>query len=179
MLKATTEGIYNDCTNVVLYKGAGSGKKEKVGVYCWLNSGDSYTDLSGNAREPASPVWRWFENCAQEITIGIEVTVDGKSVFKSSFPVCKTTAAPVDDRDHKQKTLAFTFKGGRTFKGEYQTSSTETVEGNIWQTSADADDLLLGVSFRQQQAKSNSPKHNSNCSARPPFCPGSRYRHFS
>jgi hypothetical protein len=36
------EGIYNDCTNVVLYKtSASSLPKEKVGIYCWLND-DSY-----------------------------------------------------------------------------------------------------------------------------------------
>lgn len=32
------EAIYNDCTNVVLYKSSpSSGAREKVGVYCWLN----------------------------------------------------------------------------------------------------------------------------------------------
>lgn len=96
---------------------------------------------------PPSPVWYWFQSCAEKATMGIEVTVDGKSVFKSSFPICKTTNPPADDRDGKQKILAFTFKGGRTFQGEYQTTSGETVEGNIWQAGADADDLLLGVSF--------------------------------
>ena len=50
--------------------------------------------------------------------MGIEVTVDGKSVFKSSFTICKTTNATADDQDHKQKILAFTFKGGRMF-GRY------------------------------------------------------------
>jgi hypothetical protein len=30
------EGIYNDCTNVVLYKSSSDAKK-KLGVYCWLN----------------------------------------------------------------------------------------------------------------------------------------------
>jgi hypothetical protein len=42
MVKADeNEGIYNDCTNVVLSR-VNSGVKEKVGVYCWLNSGDCY-----------------------------------------------------------------------------------------------------------------------------------------
>jgi len=42
MVKANVnEGVYNDCTNVVLYK-ASSGVNEKVGVYCWSSSGDCY-----------------------------------------------------------------------------------------------------------------------------------------
>ena len=35
------EGIYNDCTNVVLLKSSGA-EKEKIGVYCWLNDDDCY-----------------------------------------------------------------------------------------------------------------------------------------
>jgi hypothetical protein len=107
------------------------------------------TSASAAPQSPASasPVWHWFQNCAAKTTMGVEVTVDGKSVFKSSFPICKTTNAPADSRDGKQRILAFTFKGGRTFQGEYQTTSAEPVEGNIWQAGADADGLLLGVSF--------------------------------
>ena len=42
MVGATTEGIYNDCTNIILYKATSSGEREKVGVYCWLNDGQCY-----------------------------------------------------------------------------------------------------------------------------------------
>jgi len=100
-----------------------------------------------------SPVWHWFQTCAQKTTMGIEVTVDGKSVFKSSFPICKTTIAPAEHRDGKHKILAFNFQGGRKFQGEYQTTSGETVEGNIWQAGADPDDLILGVSFVSKTQK--------------------------
>jgi hypothetical protein len=79
--------------------------------------------------------------------MGIEVRVDGKSVFRSSFPICKRTSPPSADRSGKQEILAFTFKGGRTFQGQYQTNSEETVEGNIWQAAPDPDGLILGVSF--------------------------------
>jgi hypothetical protein len=38
---AANEGVYTDCTNVVLFK-AGTSTKERVGVYCWSNSNDCY-----------------------------------------------------------------------------------------------------------------------------------------
>jgi hypothetical protein len=120
---------------------------------------------ASQSQVPAAPVWYWFQNCAQKGTMGIEVTVDGKSVYKSSFPICKTTNAPADDRDGKQKILAFAFKGGRTFQGEYQTTSAEMLEGNIWQAGADADDLLLGVSFVSK--KQNQTLLNTVQIARP------------
>lgn len=41
VLAAAAEGIYQDCTNVLLYKSSGAAR-EKVGVYCWASSGDCY-----------------------------------------------------------------------------------------------------------------------------------------
>ena len=38
---AADEGVYNDCTNVVLLKSHGAAK-EKIGVYCWANEGDCF-----------------------------------------------------------------------------------------------------------------------------------------
>ena len=43
--------------------------------------------------------------------------------------------------------MAFYFKGGHEFQGEYRTAKTQTIEGNIWQAAEDPDGLLLGVSF--------------------------------
>jgi hypothetical protein len=114
---------------------------------------------------PASPVWQWFQNCADKTTMGIRVRVDGKSVFKSSFPICKTANAPHSDGDGKQKTLVFTFRCARKFQGEYQTSNAEMIEGNIWQAGADADDLLLGISFVSK--KQNQILLNTTQIARP------------
>jgi hypothetical protein len=38
---AADDAIYQDCTDVVLFKSSGI-TKEKIGVYCWLDSGDCY-----------------------------------------------------------------------------------------------------------------------------------------
>ena len=38
---AGVDAVYQDCTNVVLYRLSGD-VREKVGVYCWLGSGDCY-----------------------------------------------------------------------------------------------------------------------------------------
>ena len=80
MLNATTEGIYNDCTNVVLYKATTSGQKEKVGVYCWLNSGDSYTDVVSSVQQPGISVSE-----AKEL-VGLALHSQG---FPSSSPHCE------------------------------------------------------------------------------------------
>jgi hypothetical protein len=54
MVKAdANEAIYNDCTNVFLYRTTSSGVKEKVGLYCWLTSGDLYTDVQASATSPS------------------------------------------------------------------------------------------------------------------------------
>lgn len=78
--------------------------------------------------------------------MGVEALLDGKVVYRSSFPICKTIDAS-EMADRQQRILAFHFKGGHLCQGEYHTTSAQTIEGNIWQAGADPDDLILGVSF--------------------------------
>ena len=76
----------------------------------------------------------------------VELLVDAKLVYHSSFPICRID--PSDRADSRQRVLAFRFKGGRLFEERgIQTASTQTIEGNIWQAGADPDDLILWVSF--------------------------------
>ncbi len=67
-------------------------------------------------------------------------------IYRNSFPVC-----PVDNRaketEPEHKILAFAFKGGYAFQGEYHTTRKDTIEGNIWQAGNDPDTILFGLSF--------------------------------
>ena len=101
---------------------------------------------SAQAETVPSPRWWWFQTCSESTTIGVEVVMDGKLAYRSSFPICNGTGAP-NKPDGKQKILSFSFNGGHLFQGEYHTTPAQTVEGNIWQAGADPDDLILGVSF--------------------------------
>jgi hypothetical protein len=79
--------------------------------------------------------------------MGIEVLLNGKMIHRSSFPIC-----PISDRsdwktERQQKIVAFYFKGGKAFQGEYRTTPTQTIEGNIWQAGNDPGVILIGVSF--------------------------------
>jgi hypothetical protein len=88
-------------------------------------------------------LWTWFGNCNEDRRIAIELLMNGKVVYHSSFPIC-----PISDPSKEtKKTVAFSIKGGHVFQGEYHTSQTQTIEGNIWQAGADPDAILLGVSF--------------------------------
>jgi len=89
--------------------------------------------------------WYWFQTCSQKTEMGIEVLLDGRSVYRSVFPICKTSKPR---QEPPQKLLAFRFKGGRYFEErEIQTHTTDSIEGNIWQAQSEPDALLLGVSF--------------------------------
>lgn len=91
IVRATAdEGIYNDCTNVVLYK-VGKDAKERVGVYCWETSGDCYL------------------SCPSEVNIDtVQSHVPDKIVQTSD--ICTTTSRPdcrkaVDFFDRFQKAV--------------------------------------------------------------------------
>jgi hypothetical protein len=99
-----------------------------------------------SAQSTARLTWQWFQNCSDSTTITVEVLVDGKMAYHSSFPVCRVDASKMPHR--QQRILVFRFQGGRQFQQRgIQTAPTQIVEGNIWQAGADPDDLILGVSF--------------------------------
>jgi hypothetical protein len=98
--------------------------------------------------QPAS-LWTWFGNCADKSYMRLEVLLRGKVIHRSSFPVCPITDLS-QEVGGQQKTVAFSFKGGHVFQGEYHTAMTQTIEGNIWQAGTDPGAILFGVSFSSQ-----------------------------
>jgi hypothetical protein len=89
------------------------------------------------------PLPIWFDNCAVAPgKLGITILINEKTIYRSSFPVCESK-----ERPKERKVVAFTFRGGHTFQGEYRTKPTQIVEGNIWQAGTDPDAIWLGISF--------------------------------
>lgn len=90
MVKAdASESIYNDCINIVLYKTTSSGAKEKIGVYCWLTSGDCY-----------------MVNCTPPQAETISPSVAGELVARPGEPEPVFSAFPVQDVYHGKPALA-------------------------------------------------------------------------
>jgi hypothetical protein len=91
-------------------------------------------------------LWYWFGDCHVGKMMGVEVLLNGKSVYHSEFRACL-----MDTKDTisegRRRIRVFYISGGYTFQGTYHTKKTEKIEGNIWQASAASDAMVLGVSF--------------------------------
>lgn len=110
-----------------------------------LNVWISYAAAQGPAQSStATGAWHWFEICDNTKHLGLVLLLDGKSVYRSQFSVCRNNRPTPTAEERK---IVFHLKGGRAFQGEYRTLPTQTIEANIWQAGADPDDLLLGVTF--------------------------------
>jgi len=100
--------------------------------------------------EAIDTLWHWFDTCSDERKMGVEVLLDGKAIYHSSFPVC-----PISDlgktKERPQKVMAFSFRGGHTFQGEYHTVRSQKIAGNIWQAGTDPGVILLGFSFSTKE----------------------------
>jgi hypothetical protein len=98
-------------------------------------------------------LWSWFGNCSQTRYMGIEVVLSQKVIYRSSFPVCpigdysKKVEDLLSARGAPGRKLVFSFKGGHVFQGEYHTTPTQTIEGNVWQAGTDPGAILFGLSF--------------------------------
>jgi hypothetical protein len=102
--------------------------------------------FSRSSSQSGEKVWYWFSDCQSGKMMGVEVLLDGKSIYRTEFRICSL------ERNDPQSAgppniKAFYFSGGHTFQGGYHTTKTQRIEGDIWQAGADPDALLLGVSF--------------------------------
>jgi hypothetical protein len=97
------------------------------------------------------PVWFWFATCGGP-TMKLEVRLDQKIIYQSSFPLCRADRSRVHSEGQKQG-LDFVFNSPRTivwqgYRDEDNTTHPgQEIEGSIWLAGADPQAMLLGVSF--------------------------------
>jgi hypothetical protein len=110
-----------------------------------LNVGTVYTAalLQDAARSSGTTAaWHWFQSCGGRANhLGLVVLIDGNSVYRSQFPVCRS------NEPSPKRTIAFHIKGGHVFRGDLRTSTTQTIAVNIQQASTDPAALPLRVTF--------------------------------
>jgi hypothetical protein len=94
----------------------------------------------------AEGVWYWFGDCPSGRMMGVQVLLEGKSVYRSHFRACLMERTDANT-ERQREIREFHFPGGHTFQGTYHTQKGETIQGNIWEAGADPDAILLGVSF--------------------------------
>ena len=108
--------------------------------------------MCGVQASPQEPVWFWFKSCGGP-AMTLEVRLDRRIIFKSSFPLCRADRSPVSGQG-ESKSLYFAFKphrvivwkGSRRDEGDPSPANQE-IDGDIWLAGSDPDDLLPGVSF--------------------------------
>ncbi|HMI52929.1 MAG TPA: hypothetical protein VK525_15565 [Candidatus Saccharimonadales bacterium] len=122
----------------------------KVVRYCLLTALFSLTLASNSfsqiSSRPEVGQWVWFGNCIPANMMEIDVLLDGKTIYRKQFSLCRT--GPDGTLTEKQQRIrAFHISGGHTLQGVFHTKATEQIEGNIWMGAASENDLVLGVSF--------------------------------
>jgi hypothetical protein len=112
--------------------------------------------LAGAVGGPAlpsqeGPVWFWFTSCGGP-AMNLEVRLDQKVLYKSSFPLCRAERSSVHSQGQARK-LHFVFRPRRAIvwqgyrEEDDTTDANQRIEGDIWLAGADPDALLMGISF--------------------------------
>lgn len=91
--------------------------------------------------ETPEVVWTWSKQCDGNHRLGVTVRLESKVLYRGVLPICRGS------RDAENGRVEFHFAGGHLFQGEYPTSSTDSIEGDIWQAGGESDALILGISF--------------------------------
>jgi len=101
------------------------------------------------------PVWSWFATCGGP-AMAIEVRLDGATICKAEFPVCHADRERVESQGQWIGKIRFSFSPSRSiiWKGYRDTTDItkagQVLKADLWQAGADPDDLLIGVSFSDQ-----------------------------
>ena len=99
------------------------------------------------AQQPSSKpdvsevVWTWSKQCKGDHKLGVKIHLYHKVLYRGVLAICPGS------RDGEDGRAEFHFSGGHTFQGRYHTLAKDSIEGDIWQASADPDALILGISF--------------------------------
>jgi hypothetical protein len=127
--------------------------------------------VSGQASTAArnEVVWHWFGDCAGGDSLVLEVTLDGKSIYSSAFPICQRRRSDIKP-EPQQRMLEFRFAGvPRRFGTQSRATEPEPLVGNIWERGRERHAILLGVSFATDQrvllntvhvARANAPSRS-------------------
>ncbi len=103
---------------------------------------------SAQAAQSSTPdevVWHWFNKCGDSKILIVEITLNNKTIYKSSFPICQLWRGDIPHEPEQKRLVFFIDKAEKqSLFGEPKDAR---VEGNIWKSGGDPDDIILGVSF--------------------------------
>jgi hypothetical protein len=97
--------------------------------------------------ENSDVVWTWSTRCSGEHKLRVTVRLDNKVLYRGVLPICRGSRNAEDGRSD------FHFAGGHTFQGEYHTSLTDSIRGDIWQAGGEPDAMILCISFDAGKGK--------------------------
>ncbi len=101
--------------------------------------------LSAQLSTPDEVVWHWFNKCGDAKKLTVEITLNNKSIYKSSFPICQLRRGDISyDPDPKRLVFILEKAEKQSLFGELKD---ESLEGNIWKAGGDSNYIILGVSF--------------------------------
>jgi len=96
-------------------------------------------------------VWHWFGDCADADSLALEVTLDGKSIYSSAFPICRLRRSAIRP-EPQQRLLELRFDGvPRRFGARHPSTEAVPIQGHIWEAGSERYAILLGVSFATEE----------------------------
>src|SRR5437879_1085397 len=104
-------------------------------------------------------VWHWFGECSEANLITAEVLLNGKSIYKSSFPICRMRRGDIQPKPQQRILYFFFQEETKSLFGEPQA---QQIEGNIWEAGGEHNSIILGVSFSTKDRIWLNTLHNAD-----------------
>src|SRR6266566_2162768 len=117
------------------------------------------------ASAPDAVVWHWFGDCASGDSLALDVTLDGKAIYGSTFPICQARRRAIKP-EPQQRILEFRFDAApRRFGTRSRVTDPQAIDANIWQAGAERNAIMLGVSFSTESLVLLNVRHLARADA--------------
>ena len=109
--------------------------KSAVMLCSVLVAATAFAQQPSSKPDASEVVWTWSKQCKGDRKLGVEILLYHKVLYRGVLAICPGS------RDGEDGRAEFHFYGGHTFQGRYLTLAKDSIEGDIWQASADPDAL--------------------------------------
>ena len=95
----------------------------------------------------------------------LDVTLDGKAIYGSTFPICQARRRAIKP-EPQQRILEFRFDAApRRFGTRSRVTDPQAIDANIWQAGAERNAIILGVSFSTESLVLLNVRHLARADA--------------
>jgi hypothetical protein len=99
---------------------------------------------------PSDVVWHWYAGCAGKDSLVFDVTLDGKPLYSSTFPICKQRRGDIKP-EPQQRLIEFKLTAAPKRFRAGSSKDPQSISASVWEARRETSGIRFGISFATEQ----------------------------